>query len=80
MTEIIYKAAVILYLTIIIYQLNDITKFLWKIIKKMDYELLDNIRNVYGTEIIGNIHDNPKLLRDGDIEKLTSDRKRWENV
>jgi hypothetical protein len=38
MTEIIYKAAVILYLTIIIYQLNDITKFLWKIIKKMNGE------------------------------------------
>ena len=38
MMEIIYKAAIIIYLTIIIYQLNDITKFLWKIIKKMDGE------------------------------------------
>lgn len=36
MIEIIYKAAVIIYLTIIIYQLNYITKFLCQIIKKMD--------------------------------------------
>ena len=35
MTDIIYKVAIIIYLTIIIYQLNDITKFLWKIIKKI---------------------------------------------
>lgn len=35
MMEIIYKSAVIIYLTIIIYQLNDITKFLWKIMKKI---------------------------------------------
>lgn len=35
MMEIIYKAAVILFLTIIVYQLNDIAKFLWKIMKKI---------------------------------------------
>ena len=31
--------------------------FIGQIRRKMDYELLDDILNVYGTEIIGNIHE-----------------------